>query len=199
MKRFFLLGCIFLLGSFLLAPMARAKSCAELGDFLEALGNCTPPALCGETNQSTLDTAEDCNAINAALTPEQEALEGVTCCITKPPEQPETSSPADSATSSGATGSSSKLTDPLGGANIYVIINRLVTTFLGVVGALALAVFVYAGVMWMTAGSSDRVKKAKDSMKYAIIGLAMIGFSYAIVSFFMDSLTNASLPSAVIK
>lgn len=62
-------------------------------------------------------------------------------------------------------------------------------------GALALLAFVWAGVTWMTAGSSDRVQKAKDTMKYAVIGLAMIAFAYAITSFFVDTLLGSIKPS----
>ena len=59
-----------------------------------------------------------------------------------------------------------------------------------VVGALALGVFVYAGVLWMTAGSSDRVQKAKDALKYAVIGLFMIAFAYSISAFFFSTLAG---------
>jgi hypothetical protein len=83
------------------------------------------------------------------------------------------------------------LVDPFGGANIYNLINRIITVFLGMVGALAFAVFIYAGVTWMTAGSSDRVQKAKDAMKYAVIGLLLIGLSFAITNFIIGALTNS--------
>ncbi|MEO5927708.1 MAG: pilin [Patescibacteria group bacterium] len=83
-----------------------------------------------------------------------------------------------------------KLIDPLNGATIFQVIRRLLSVFLGMVGALAFAVFVFAGVTWMTAGSSDRVKVAKDAMKYAVIGLVLIGFSFAITNFIVDALAN---------
>ncbi|MCI0479218.1 pilin [Candidatus Uhrbacteria bacterium] len=90
---------------------------------------------------------------------------------------------------SGGTASPVKLFNPLGeGVTFYSVIRNVINAFLGMVGGLALLVFVYAGVLWMTAGSSDRVQKAKDTMKYAIIGLAMIAFSYVITSFVVDAL-----------
>jgi hypothetical protein len=82
------------------------------------------------------------------------------------------------------------LLDPLGGATLFTILNRIITAFLGMVGAFAFAVFIYAGVTWMTAGSSDRVQHAKDTMKYAVIGLAMIALSYAITLFVIGALTR---------
>lgn len=60
------------------------------------------------------------------------------------------------------------------------------------VGALALLVFVYAGVVYMTAGSSDRVKEARDTMKYAVLGLAMIIFAYVLTNFFFNILTSSA-------
>lgn len=70
------------------------------------------------------------------------------------------------------------------------LIGRFVAAFIGMVGALALLVFVYAGIMYMTAGSSDRVKQATDTMKYALIGLALIMFAYVLTSFFFNALTS---------
>lgn len=86
-----------------------------------------------------------------------------------------------------------KLKDPLGGVGILGIVNRAVNTFLGVLGALALLVFIYAGVVYMTAGgAADRVKHAVDTMKYAMIGLALIIFSYAIILTFFRSFTGTA-------
>ncbi len=90
----------------------------------------------------------------------------------------------------GTGGSSTDLPDALGTNSLFVIINRIITAFLGMVGAFTFAVFIYAGVTWMTAGSSDRVQHAKDTMKYAVIGLAMIALSYAITLFVIGALTR---------
>lgn len=88
-------------------------------------------------------------------------------------------------------GSSITLKDPLKGIGLLGAINRLVTVFLGIVGALALLVFIYAGVIYMTAGGAeDRVTKAKDTMKYAIIGLAAIILAYVLTSYFFEVLTT---------
>lgn len=100
--------------------------------------------------------------------------------------------PAVSAqTTTSTAGSSMTLTDPLGGIGLIGIINRLVLTFLGVVGAIALLVFVYAGVTYMTAGGDDaRVTRAKDAMKYAFIGLALIMGAYVLTNFYFNVLTQ---------
>lgn len=88
-------------------------------------------------------------------------------------------------------GSDTNVSNPLGSVTTLTgAINRVIRVFLGMVGALAFAVFVYSGVVWMTAGSSDRVKTAKDAIKYAAIGLILIGFSYAITNFIVDAFAN---------
>lgn len=83
------------------------------------------------------------------------------------------------------------LVDPMGGKGIIGAISSLISVFLGMVGAIALLVFVYAGVVYMTAGGADdRVTHAKDTMKYALIGLALITFAYALTNFYFVALTS---------
>ena len=51
-------------------------------------------------------------------------------------------------------------------------------------GVLALIAFVYGGVLFLTsAGSSDRVAKGKKIIMGSLIGLAIVFFSYTIISF----------------
>ncbi|MEK7115942.1 MAG: pilin, partial [Patescibacteria group bacterium] len=81
--------------------------------------------------------------------------------------------------------------DPLKGADLPILIGRVISTFLGMVGAASLLVFVYAGVRYLTAGGSEEaVKIAKDTMKYAFIGLFLIIFAYVITNFFFTALTK---------
>ena len=98
---------------------------------------------------------------------------------------------ASSGTQTAAPVKTITLENPLGpGATLYTVIQRVIKAFLGIVGALALLVFIYSGVLWMTAEASERIQKAKDTMKYAVIGLAMIAFAYAISTFAIDVLTG---------
>lgn len=89
-----------------------------------------------------------------------------------------------------------KLSNPLDpqntGVTFYTLIQKVISAFLGLVGGLALAVFMYAGIMWMTAGGDEKkVQTSKDAMRYAVMGLAMIMFAYAITSFVIDALTGS--------
>ena len=57
---------------------------------------------------------------------------------------------------------------------------------LSITGSLALLFFVYGGVMFLiSAGSSERITKAKQILVGAVIGLAIVFTSYTIISFIM--------------
>jgi hypothetical protein len=89
-------------------------------------------------------------------------------------------------------GSSMKLDNPLGTNSLLEVVRRSVQTFVGVLGAFALLVMIYAGFTWMTAGGdTSRVQKAQQTIRYAVIGLGMIIFSYAIVSFGFRAITGS--------
>lgn len=84
-----------------------------------------------------------------------------------------------------------KLTNPLGTASVPVILGRIIKTFLGVVGGIALMVFVYGGLMWMTArGDQSQVKKGQDALRAATIGLFIVMFSYTLAGNLVSFLTS---------
>ncbi len=77
--------------------------------------------------------------------------------------------------------------NPLEGAGVtspQLLIGRVINSILGVVGSLALVMFVYGGLIWMTSsGSSDQVKKGKDILIWAVVGLVIIFSAYGIIRF----------------
>ncbi|HMB65833.1 MAG TPA: pilin [Patescibacteria group bacterium] len=88
------------------------------------------------------------------------------------------------------------LSDPLGMEGSkdapQVFIGRIIDTSLGVVGSLALLMFVYGGFIWMlAAGNSERVEKGKNILFWATIGLVVIFTSYVIVHFVIFELIGA--------
>ncbi|HTK60002.1 MAG TPA: pilin [Candidatus Baltobacteraceae bacterium] len=83
------------------------------------------------------------------------------------------------------------LTNPLGTANVPTLIGNILKAAIGIVGALALLIFVYGGFLWLTsAGEAGKVEKGKEAMKWAIVGLAVVFSSYALVSFVLSTLTK---------
>jgi len=68
---------------------------------------------------------------------------------------------------------------------------KIVLSFLGVI---FIVLIVYAGFLWMTsAGNEEKVKKAKDIMVAAVIGVAIVLLAYAITYFVIDKLLEATM------
>ena len=84
-----------------------------------------------------------------------------------------------------------KLTDPLGDRDIPTLVGGIIKYVLGIVGVIALVMFIYGGILWMTSGGgAEKIKKGKDTIVWAILGLAFIFFSYAILEFILKALMN---------
>ncbi|MBL7141539.1 hypothetical protein ISS21_00340 [Patescibacteria group bacterium] len=76
------------------------------------------------------------------------------------------------------------LKDPLGERDVPELAGSIIQYILGIVGVLALVMFIYGGIIWMTSGGSpEKIKTGKDTIVWAILGLAFIFFSYAILDF----------------
>ncbi len=75
---------------------------------------------------------------------------------------------------------------------IWTMIGNLINVALGVLGVLLVLIIIYAGFLWMTArGATDQVKKAKDMILQAVIGLLIIFAAYALTNFVMTTLRNS--------
>lgn len=69
--------------------------------------------------------------------------------------------------------------------NITNIINAVIAAL----GIVAVVVIVLGGVQYMTStGDSTKVKKAKDTILYGIVGLIICVLAYAIVNFVIGGL-----------
>lgn len=81
------------------------------------------------------------------------------------------------------------LSNPLGTASIPGIIGKVINAALGIVGSLALIMFIYGGITWMTAaGNEQNVTKGKNIIIWATLGLVVIFSSYAIVRFVLQAI-----------
>lgn len=82
-----------------------------------------------------------------------------------------------------------ELKKPIGEVTGPELIGRIIKTVLALVGAFALAMFIYGGFTWLTSGGSpDRIKKGKDILIWAVIGLVVIFASYTLVDFILRAL-----------
>lgn len=72
----------------------------------------------------------------------------------------------------------------LGNISVPELIGRVIRGFLGLTGTLSLAMFVYGGFIWMTAqGNDDKIKKAKNTIVWATLGIFAVFSAYAGVEY----------------
>lgn len=81
------------------------------------------------------------------------------------------------------------LESPISETDPVNLIGRGIKIFLGIIGAIALIMFIYGGLVWMTSGgSSTAIKKGRDTLVWASIGILVIFSSYAILSFIFKAI-----------
>lgn len=85
----------------------------------------------------------------------------------------------------GATGTTIK---PVGGDGatdtLTSDITNIINIVIGVLGIVAVIVIIIGGVGYMTSsGDAGKVKKAKDTILYGVIGLVVVALAFAIVNF----------------
>lgn len=74
------------------------------------------------------------------------------------------------------------------GTTVPILLGRAVRVALGVVGTIALVMFVYGGVLWMTAGgNSDRVQHAGKILVWSGLGIVVIVASVALADFLFEA------------
>jgi len=100
---------------------------------------------------------------------------------------------ADVSAASGETGSTAAVLDnPLGENDPRVIIGNIINAILGVVGSLALLMFIYGGVIWLLSqGNEQKVEQGKKLILWAAMGLIVIFTSYALVLFVINAVTGS--------
>ena len=75
--------------------------------------------------------------------------------------------------------------------NLMKTVNGIINIVIGVIGFVAVAMTIYGGVQYTTsAGDPGKVKKAKDTIMYGIVGLVVAILAFAIVNFVLSSLTK---------
>lgn len=87
-----------------------------------------------------------------------------------------------------------ELINPLGETDPRLLIGRLIQAILSIVGSVALLMFVYGGVLWITSmGEAQRIDKGKKILVWAVLGLAMIAASYVVVNAVILGLTRGNV------
>ena len=78
------------------------------------------------------------------------------------------------------------------------VFKQVTNTILYIVGIVAVIMLIIGGVRYViSGGDSKKVTDAKNTVLYAIIGLVICFFSYAIVNFVITSLPSSNNPAKV--
>lgn len=93
----------------------------------------------------------------------------------------------------GGTATNITLDNPLGNVNTpQKLIGQIINSVLGLVGSIALLMFIWGGFQWMTAaGSSEKVEKGKKTLMWAALGMVVIFSSYALVTYVIKNVIGA--------
>jgi amino acid transporter len=98
--------------------------------------------------------------------------------------EPEQSSKMNSQVSAFNQGAGFTITTTVGG-----VVASVVQAFLGLLGIIFVILIISAGYNWMTAaGEEEKVNKAKDTIKRAIIGIIITIGAYAITYFVLSNI-----------
>ena len=78
-----------------------------------------------------------------------------------------------------------------GKINMATIVGQIIQIFLSLLGAIFIGLMIYGGYTWMMArGNDEDIKKARDLIMSAVIGLVIVIASYAISYFVLYYFTQ---------
>ena len=78
-------------------------------------------------------------------------------------------------------------------ADPQALVKQFVNIFLFAVGALSVIMLIWGGIRYTTsAGDSNKVQAAKNTVLYAIVGLVVAILAYAIVNMVIGKITSGS-------
>ncbi|HOY56461.1 MAG TPA: pilin [bacterium] len=80
------------------------------------------------------------------------------------------------------------------------VITNIINIFLGLLGLLAVIIVLIGGFKWMTAnGVEDKVKSAKKTIEYGLIGMGIILLSYIIVKLVLNAIYRVGTGSTTLQ
>ena len=73
-----------------------------------------------------------------------------------------------------------------------LLIRNVIKGVMGILGSITLLMFVMGGLLWiLSGGNAERVKKARDMIKWALLGIFIIFSSYMIITFIFGMLSGS--------
>ncbi len=81
----------------------------------------------------------------------------------------------------------------LGNSDPRIIVAKIITAALGLLGTIFLGLTVYSGYLWMTAGGEEEpILQAKTTIRNCVIGLAVVLLAYGITVFVFNGLVYSN-------
>lgn len=75
------------------------------------------------------------------------------------------------------------------GASLWTNVSTIIKSVIGILGLVCVIVIIIGGVNYMTSsGDAGKVKKAKDTILYGVVGLVICVLAFAIVQFVLDTI-----------
>lgn len=96
-------------------------------------------------------------------------------------------------TTGGGAGTSSTVTlpNPIKCADATCLITQVVRYILGTIAVIATLMFIWGGYLMLTSGgNADQVKKAKETLAWAAIGIVVIMISWVVIRFVLQSIVG---------
>lgn len=85
------------------------------------------------------------------------------------------------------------LPNPITCATASCLISQVVRYILGVIAVIATLMFIWGGVMMLTSGgNAEQVKRAKETLTWAAIGIVVILASWMIIKFVLQSIAGTT-------
>lgn len=70
----------------------------------------------------------------------------------------------------------------------FEIYARIIRVFLTLIGSISLVFCLYGGFLWLTsAGNSEKIEQGRNTLLWAILGVATALLSYAVLNFIIGS------------
>ena len=77
------------------------------------------------------------------------------------------------------------------GGGLESTIDNIIQAVIGILGLACVIIIIIGGIQYMTSsGDAGKVKKAKDTIMYGIIGLVIALLAFAIVNFVLTSISG---------
>lgn len=78
------------------------------------------------------------------------------------------------------------------GQGVEVTIGNIIQAIIGILGLVCVVIVIIGGINYMTSsGDANKVKKAKDTILYGVVGMAVCVLAFAITTFIINAINGA--------